>query len=131
MTRTIEAIYSHGVLKPVEPLEGIQENDQVTVTIESSPRHPLADVVGNPDHKHVSTSYVERSNLTLRMLNRRYTRLTNAFSKKIQNHQHAPALFVFNYNYLRIHQSLKVTPAMAAGLTTKLWEIEDLLALID
>lgn len=79
---------------------------------------------GNPDPKHIQTSYVERSNLTIRMQNRRFTRLTNAFSKKIDNHLHALALFFLHYNFVRIHKSLKVTPAMAAGVAKELWTVE-------
>lgn len=81
-------------------------------------------VTGNPDEAHVSTSYVERANLTIRMGNRRFTRLTNAFSKKIDNHLHALALFFLHYNFVRIHKSLKVTPAMAAGVSETLWTVE-------
>lgn len=82
---------------------------------------------GNPDMGHVSTSYVERSNLSIRMGNRRFTRLTNAFSKKIDNHVHALALFFMHYNFVRQHKSLnKLTPAMAAGITDKLWSMEDI-----
>ncbi len=88
-------------------------------------------ITGNPIDKEISTSYVERANLTMRMAMRRFTRLTNAFSKKIQNHQHAVALNFMHYNYCRIHSTIKVTPAMAAGLTATLWEIEDIIALID
>lgn len=89
-------------------------------------------VTGNPDPKHVSTSYVERHNLTMRMAMRRFTRLTNAYSKKIENHYHAVALHVFFYNYIRQHASLnKWTPAMAAGLTDRLWSFEDVVRLID
>ena len=88
-------------------------------------------ITGNPVDKEISTSYVERANLTMRMAMRRFTRLTNAFSKKIQNHQHAVALNFMHYNYCRIHSTIKVTPAMAAGLTTTLWEIEDIVSLID
>lgn len=87
-------------------------------------------VCGNPDQKHISTSYVERSNLTVRMGMRRYTRLTNGFSKKVENHEHMTTIFFVYYNYCRIHQSLEVTPAMEAGLTDRLWEIEDLVALL-
>ncbi len=88
-------------------------------------------VVGDPDPGHVSTSYVERQNLTMRMHMRRFTRLTNGHSKKIENHALAVALHFAYYNFVKIHQSLKVTPAMAAGVTDRLWEIEDLLRLID
>lgn len=87
-------------------------------------------VVGNPDEKHVSTSYVERSNLTIRMSLRRFTRLTNAFSKKVENHTAAIGLFHAHYNFCRIHRSLRVTPAMAAGVTSRVWEIADLVALL-
>ncbi|MBZ0221048.1 MAG: IS1 family transposase [Candidatus Methylomirabilis sp.] len=87
-------------------------------------------VQGNPDPNHVSTSYVERQNLTMRMSMRRFTRLTNAFSKKIENLEYAVALHFMYYNFCRIHQSLRVTPAMAAGVTGKLWEIEDILDLL-
>src|SRR6266481_6141611 len=86
-------------------------------------------ISGNPDSRHISTSHAERQNLTMRMHMRRFTRLTNAHSKKIENHMHAIALYFMHYNYCKIHQSLRVTPAVQAGLTTKLWEIEDLLAL--
>ena len=80
--------------------------------------------------KHVSTSYVERQNLTMRMGMRRYTRLTNAFSKKIENHIATLAIFYMHYNFVRIHQSLRVTPAMAANVTDRLWAVEDLVALL-
>jgi hypothetical protein len=88
-------------------------------------------VSGAPERAHISTSYIERSNLTLRMSNRRFTRLTNAFSKKVENHEHMLALSFFYYNFCRIHQSPRVTPAMAAGVSTRVWEISDLVALID
>ncbi len=87
-------------------------------------------VVGNPDPHHVSTSYVERSNLTIRMSVRRWTRLTNAFSKKLDNHVAAFGLFSMHYNFCRIHQSLRVTPAMAAGVAKAPWSIADLVALL-
>jgi IS1 family transposase len=83
-------------------------------------------VEGNPDEKHVSTSYVERQNLTMRMSMRRFTRLTNAFSKKLDNHIHALALYFAFYNFCRIHKTLRVSPAMAAGITDKLWSLEDI-----
>src|SRR6202795_2492678 len=81
--------------------------------------------IGSPDPKHISTSYVERSNLTMRMHMRRFTRLTNAFSKKGENAAAAIALHTMYYNFVRIHQTLRVPPAMAAGVTDKLWEVSD------
>jgi IS1 family transposase len=87
-------------------------------------------IFGRPDPAHVSTSYVERQNLTLRMQNRRFTRLTNAFSKKIENHIHAVALHYMHYNFCRVHQSLRVTPAMESGLASRVWGVEDLVALL-
>lgn len=88
-------------------------------------------VEGEPDMAKVSTSYVERSNLSIRMQNRRFTRLTNAFSKKFQNHVHALALYFAFYNFCRIHKTLRVTPAMQAGLTDRVWEMAEIVALID
>ena len=88
-------------------------------------------VMGNPDPDHISTSYVERQNLTMRMHMRRFTRLTNAFSKKVENHVHAVALHFMHYNFVRIHKTLRVTPAMAAGVTEHLWEMSDIVALIE
>jgi len=87
-------------------------------------------ITGNPDEQHVSTSYVERANLTIRMSLRRFTRLTNAFSKKLANHTAALGLFHAHYNFCRIHRSLRVTPCMAAGVTSRVWEIADLVALL-
>ncbi|SPE36117.1 conserved hypothetical protein [Candidatus Sulfopaludibacter sp. SbA6] len=87
--------------------------------------------IGNPDPKHISTSYVERSNLSIRMGTRRFTRLTNAFSKKIDSHAHAVALYFLFYNFARVHQTLGKTPAMAAGIETKKWEMADIVAMID
>jgi IS1 family transposase len=92
-------------------------------------------VTGKPDKAHISTSHAERQNLTMRMSMRRFTRLTNAFSKKLQNHMYAIALYFMHYNFCRAHKSLSnpypTTPAMAAGLTDHIWAIEDLLALLD
>jgi len=87
-------------------------------------------ISGNPDPKHVSTSYVERQNLTMRMHMRRFTRLTNGFSKKIENHRHAVALHYMFYNYCRIHQSLRCTPAMEAGLADHVWNVQEICALL-
>ena len=88
-------------------------------------------IEGNPDKAHVSTSHVERHNLSMRMHTRRFTRLTNAFSKKFENHCHMVALYTVWNNFCRIHKSLKVTPAMQAGLTDRVWSMEDIVALID
>lgn len=90
--------------------------------------HP---VVGRPDEDYISTSYVERQNLNMRMGMRRFTRLTNAFSKKVEIHCHSLALYFLYYNFVRIHKSLKVSPAMAAGVIDKLWAIEDIVGLLE
>ena len=86
---------------------------------------------GNPDIAHVSTSFVERQNLTMRMSMRRFTRLTNGFSKKLENHVHALALYFAFYNFVRIHKTLRMSPAMAAGITERLWSLDDIVAKID
>ena len=88
-------------------------------------------VEGRPDEKHISTSFVERQNLTMRMQMRRFTRLTNGFSKKIENHMHMVALYTVWYNFIRIHKTLRVTPAMEAGLSETVWDIEDLVRIMD
>ncbi|TAJ96850.1 MAG: IS1 family transposase, partial [Candidatus Manganitrophaceae bacterium] len=88
-------------------------------------------ISGNPDPIHVSTSFAERANLTMRMSIRRFTRLTNAFSKKVENHQHSVALHFMHYNFARIHKTLRVTPAMAAGVADHVWSIEEIAALLD
>ena len=87
-------------------------------------------IMGNPDHNHISTSYVERQNLSLRMGLRRFTRLTNAFSKKVENHAYAVALYYMYYNFCRVHKSLRVTPAMEAGISDHIWEISEIAALL-
>jgi IS1 family transposase len=88
-------------------------------------------VTGTPDPKHISTSYIERQNLTMRMSMRRFTRLTNGFSKKLENHAAAVALHYMHYNFVRIHRTLRVTPAMQAGLTDRVWSIEDIVRLLE
>jgi hypothetical protein len=87
-------------------------------------------VMADPNPQHISTSYVERQNLTMRMNIRRFTRLTNAFSKKLENHAYAVALHFMYCNFVRIHQTLRVTPAMEAGLATSPWTIADLVGLL-
>jgi IS1 family transposase len=86
---------------------------------------------GNPDPRHISTSYVERQNLTMRMTMRRFTRLTNGFSKKVENHTHMVALQFMHYNFCRQHKTLRVSPAMAANVSDKLWEVGDIVDLLD
>jgi IS1 family transposase len=88
-------------------------------------------ITGNPDPKHINTSYIERQNLTIRMMNRRFTRLTNAFSKKIENHAASLAIHYMHYNFVRTHQTLRVTPAMAAEVSQRLWDVEDIVRLLD
>ena len=88
-------------------------------------------VEGAPDPKHISTSYAERANLTMRMGMRRFTRLTNAFSKKAENHAHMVSLHMMYYNFVRIHMTLKCSPAMAAGVTTRLWEVADIVKVLE
>ncbi len=88
-------------------------------------------VSGNPDAKHISTSYIERQNLTMRMQMRRFTRLTNAFSKKVENHIASIAIHYMHYNFCRVHQTLRVTPAMEAGITDHVWTIAEMLSILD
>ena len=88
-------------------------------------------ILGKPDMAHVSTSFAERNNLNIRMHSRRMTRLTNAFSKKMENHAHAMALHFLYYNFVRIHKTLKTTPAMAAGVTDRLWEVADMVSVLE
>jgi IS1 family transposase len=91
----------------------------------------VEEITGQPNPKHISTSYVERQNLTMRMHMRRFTRLTIAFSKKFENHMHMVALYTVFYNWTKIHKTLRVTPAMAAGLTERVWDMADVVALIE
>jgi IS1 family transposase len=88
-------------------------------------------ISGAPNHNHISTSYIESQNLTMRMSMRRFTRLTNAFSKKLENHEHSVALHFMHYNFCRIHKSLRVTPAMEAGITDHVWNVEEIVNVID
>jgi len=88
-------------------------------------------IIGNPSSRHISTSFAERQNLTMRMKMRRFTRLTNAFSKKVENHRWAIALHFMHYNFCRVHQTLRVTPAMEAGIADHVWSLEDVVKLLD
>ena len=88
-------------------------------------------MAGSPDPKHISTAYVERQNLTMRMSMRRFTRLTNGFSKKVENHVHMLAIYFLYYNFCRVHQTLRVTPAMEAGLANQVWGLEELVGLME
>jgi IS1 family transposase len=88
-------------------------------------------IEGKPDEKHISTSYVERSNLTVRMHNRRFTRLTNGFSKKLENHAYSVALFVMYYNFCKMHKTLRITPAMEAGVSDRVWDVVDIVKLVE
>jgi len=88
-------------------------------------------VCGNPDEKHISTSFIERQNLTVRMGMRRFTRLTNGFSKKIENHIHALGLHYMYYNFARIHKTLRVTPAMQTGIADHVWTLEEIAKLAE
>jgi hypothetical protein len=88
-------------------------------------------ICGQPEHKHVSTSHIERQNLTMRMSMRRFTRLTNGFSKKLENHEAAIALHFMHYNFARVHQTLRVTPAMEAGISDHVWSLEEIVRMTD
>ena len=88
-------------------------------------------ISGMPDREHISTSHTERQNLTMRMSMRRFTRLTNGFSKKLENHEHALALYFMYYNFARVHQTLRVTPAMEAGIADHVWSLGEIVSLLD
>jgi IS1 family transposase len=112
----------------VKTYESSQEETRYSPAVcTSCERKPI---MGNPDPKHISTSYIERQNLSMRMSLRRFTRLTNGFSKKVENHAYAVALYVMHYNFCRIHQTLRCTPAMEAGISDHVWSIEEIAALL-
>ena len=110
-----------------------------TATVEDQRRYSPAEcigaiptpITGDPDPKHISTSFAERQNLTMRMHMRRFTRLTNGFSKKLVNHMHMVAIYTVFYNWTKIHKTLRTTPAMAAGLTDRVWEMAEMVKLMD
>jgi hypothetical protein len=117
-------------------LDGKNISAAKTIVCDSPSREPSPTCASDhgsdpsPDPEHVSTSFAERQNLNVRMDVRRYTRLTNAFSRKIENHSAAVALYYFAYNFINIHRTLRTTPAMAAGVTDRLWEVSDLVAML-
>lgn len=88
-------------------------------------------VYGDPNPEHISTSFAERSNLSMRMGMRRFTRLTNAFSKKVENHAYAIAIYFMHYNFVHIHRTLKISPAMTTSVTDKLWEMSDMMKVLE
>ena len=110
---------------------GTRQRARGGTALASAPGAMRMRITGDPDEAHISTSYVERQNLTMRMSMRRYTRLTNAFSKKIQNHAHSLALYYVWYNFCRTHQTLRTSPAMEAGITDTLHDMEWVVGLID
>ena len=116
-------------------LTKIYGNDPQPQEVRYSPAVCLAiqatTIQGKPDLKHVSTSFAERQNLTMRMGMRRFTRLTNGFSKKVENHAYHVALHYMHYNFARIHKTLRVTPAMEAGVAKHVWSIEEIVSLLD
>jgi hypothetical protein len=112
-----------------------QKRSQVIAALVEGPAECIGTrvipIIGNPKEKHISTSFAERQNLTMRMQMRRFTRLTNAFSKKVDNLRHAVALHFMYYNFCRIHQTLRVTPAMEAGVAGHVWTLEELVGLLE
>ena len=112
----------------VKTYESSQEETRYSPAVcTSCERKPI---MGRPDPRHISTSFVERQNLTMRMGMRRFTRLTNGFSKKVENHAYSVAIHYMHYNFCRVHQTLRVTPAMEAGLTDHVWTIEEMLKMV-
>jgi len=112
----------------IKTYESSQEETRYSPAVcTSCERKPVA---GRPDPEHISTSYVERQNLNMRMGMRRFTRLTNAFSKKVENHAYMVALYYMHYNFARIHKTLRVTPAMEAGISNHIWTVEEIAALL-
>jgi IS1 family transposase len=119
------------LVKIYGPKKGDPESPERKYSPENFCGTRIGKIVGNPDPEAISTSFVERQNLTMRMSMRRFTRLTNGFSKKVENLGHAVALHFMHYNFARIHQFLRVTPAMAAGISDHVWELANIAALAD
>jgi hypothetical protein len=119
----------------LQKIYGIDRDSSKQAQVRYSPAKCMgakkAIICGQPEVHHISTSYSERSNLTMRMSMRRFTRLTNGFSKKLVNHEAAISLHFMHYNFARVHQTLRVTPAMEAGLSDHIWSIEEIVHLLD
>ena len=130
-TRSIRRSAARSIMRMLVKLYGPRQKRQAPLQPAECTGIIKTRVSGDPDMKHVSTSYAERNNLNIRMHSRRMTRLTNAFSKKMENHAHAMALHFLYYNFVRIHKTLKVTPAMAAGVTDRLWEVADMVNVLE
>jgi IS1 family transposase len=128
----VDAAFPHGIdyamlvkLYGTDPMAEKRYSPSVCLSAESKI------IRGNPDCDHINTSYVERQNLNMRMGIRRFTRLTNAFSKKLENHIHALSIYFMHYNFVRIHQTIRCSPAMEAGVTDTLWTLEDMVRIVD
>jgi IS1 family transposase len=128
----VDAAFPHGIdyamlvkLYGLDPMAEKRYSPSICLTAESKV------IRGNPDREHINTSYVERQNLSMRMGIRRFTRLTNAFSKKLENHIHALSIYFMHYNFVRIHQTIRCSPAMEAGVTDRLWSLEDMVGMVD
>jgi IS1 family transposase len=127
----VESAFGSGIdYSMLVKIYGADGEDETTYSPAECIGRRTAPIIGNPGPKHISTSYVERQNLTMRVSMRRFTRLANAFSKKVENHAQLVALHFMYYNFVRIHQALRVTPAMAAGVANRVWDVEDFVALI-
>jgi IS1 family transposase len=127
----VESVFGSGIdYSMLVKIYGADRDKDATYSLAECIGCQEVPVIGRPDPKHVSTSLVERQNLTMRMSMRRFTRLTNAFSKKVENHAQSVALHFMYYNFVRIHQTLRVTPATAAGVSDRLWSADDIVNLL-
>ena len=137
--RVVASVVEGNSVRSTVRMTGVAKNTIVKLNPEGQTRYSPAKSIsctpqtisGNPDPKHISTGYVERQNLTMRMSMRRFTRLTNAFSKNLENHAAMVALYFMFYNFGRVHQTLRVTPAMEAGIADHVWSIDEIVSLLD
>jgi len=120
----------YAMLEKIYGNEGLGRGPEARYSPAECTGTKVSKINGNPDPKHISTSYAERQNLTMRMHMRRFTRLTNGFSKKVENHMHAVSLHFMYYNFAKVHQTLRVTPAMEAGIADHVWSVEEIVELI-